>query len=322
MCALLWLSPALAHQFAPSLLELEETGDTQVRVFWKQPLVKVAGSNLTPVLPGECTGKDAPDVRRDDTGMVATWRIDCPGGLSGKSIAVEGIAESRANVLLRIVMADGTSINQVLTPETAVFTITGRQPWTTIVSGYATIGGEHILGGFDHLLFVLGLTLLAPGIGSLLRTVTAFTVGHSVTLGLAVLGFVNLPPAPVEIAIAASILVLAVDLTRQPENRWLRANGWPLAAGFGLLHGLGFAGALSQVGLPQSDIPLALLAFNIGIEIGQIAFVVTVLLASVALVRLPRPVLARAHLLPAYVIGVPAAFWMIERGWGALGIGG
>lgn len=252
-----------AHQFAPALLQLTEQENNLVDVYWKQPMVKVMGSKLRPVLPGECQGLDQPKTEKVGTGVIAIWQMTCPNGLSGKTIAVEGIPESRANVIARIGFLDGSSINHILDGENSRYQIPGPQPWTAVFVDYVKLGVEHILSGFDHLLFVLGLTLLAVNRFRLLWTITAFTVGHSITLALAVLGYFNLPPGPVEIAIAISILVLAIDLVRDKQESWLRQYSWPLGVGFGLLHGLGFAGALAQVGLPDQDIPLALLAFNI-----------------------------------------------------------
>ena len=304
-----------AHQFAPALLELQEVEEGRAAVRWKQPLVRVMGSQLRPVLPGECEGVGRPNVSRKGTGMEATWTIKCPGGLVGKIVSVEGIASSRADVLLRVGLEDGRSFHHVLTGDDATFTVPERESRLSVLTDYARLGVEHILTGFDHLLFVLGLTLLVGYGRLLLWTLTAFTLGHSVTLALAVLGLVNFPPGPIEAGIAFSIYVLAVELVRSNHTTLLHTYPWLVAGLFGLLHGLGFAGALAQVGLPEAEIPLALFSFNVGIELGQVAFVGLVLAVWALLRRLPFAWPRIVQLLPAYTIGSLAAFWFFERSW-------
>lgn len=314
-------APSAAHQFAPALLELEETSATRAAVRWKQPVVRVQGSDLQPVLPPECEGVGAPTVTREGTGLSATWEIDCPGGLVGKTVGVDGIASSRADVLLRVALADGASARQVLTASEPSYTVTGDAGRWGVVTDYCLLGFEHILAGWDHLLFVLALVLLVGWGRSLVWTVTAFTLGHSVTLALAVLGVVSVPQGPIEAAIAASIFVLAVELTRSlAGHRTLTQRyPWAVASAFGLLHGLGFAGALSEAGLPAGEIPLALFAFNVGIELGQLAFVGVVLLAMAALRAVPVSWPRAAKALPAYGIGVMAVYWFLERVVGLAG---
>jgi len=306
---------AEAHQFAPALLELRESDGDHVIVHWKQPVVRVMGSQLRPVLPGNCSGVGSPRVHRKGTGMEATWRIKCPEGLLGKTIGVEGIADSMADVLVRVNRKDGRPFRHVLTPDKPSVRIPEQENRFSLLRSYGELGVEHILTGYDHLLFVLGLTLLVGYGRMLLWTITAFTFGHTITLALAVLGFVNFSPGPIEAGIAFSIYVLAVELARQNPKTPLRTYPWLVASLFGLLHGLGFAGALTGIGLPEGEIPLALFAFNLGIELGQLAFVGVVLLLWAFLTRLPvawpRPV----ELIPAYTIGSLAAFWFLERTW-------
>ncbi len=314
------LLPGLAdaHQFAPALLELREIDASRVAVRWKQPIVRVMGSRVQPVLPGDCNGIGKPEVSRKGTGMDATWQIECPGGLFGKSVGAEGITESRANVLLRVELGDGRSFRHILTGDSPVYRIPEQESRFSVFASYAELGIEHILTGYDHLVFVLGLTLLAGYSRLLLWTITAFTLGHSVTLAFAVLGFVNFPPAAIEAGIAISIYVLAIELVRSERKTVLRNYPWLVAGLFGLLHGFGFAGALAEVGLPQGEIPLALFAFNVGIELGQLGFVAVVLVFWAMLRKLPfswpRPV----QLFPAYAIGSLAAFWFLERSWSFL----
>jgi hypothetical protein len=177
------------------------------------------------------------------------------------------------------------------------------------------VGFDHILSGPDHLLFLLGLVLLVHGCRLLVETVTAFTLGHSVTLSLAALGIVHIPTRPVEALIAFTIFVVAVEVARDTQGRALSVGRvpWAMAFCFGLVHGLGFAGALAQVGLPDHEIPLALVSFNCGIELGQLAFIVLVLIARALLRWLPTSLLRAGELIPAYAIGSMSAFWMLQR---------
>lgn len=308
-------APARAHQFAPALLEIEELSAGEAAVGWKQPAVRVQGSQLRPVLPVECEGIGDPEVQKEGTGVRARWRIRCPGGLTGKSVGVEGIAGSQADVLLRVTLRDGRRIRHVLKAEAPSFAIDADGSRAGVFKDYAALGVEHILLGWDHLLFVLALVLLVGWGRSLVWTITSFTAGHSVTLALASLGVVHVPQAPVEAAIALSIYFLAVELTsvRKGERTLTQRAPWAVAASFGLLHGLGFAGALAEVGLPTAEIPLALFSFNVGIELGQLAFVGAVLLAAAALRGVPVAWPRWAKALPAYGIGAMAVLWFLER---------
>ncbi len=304
-----------AHTFAPSLLALRQESYGVV-VSFKQPRVRVAGSRLRPVLPPSCREIDGPESRLEGTGVLTTWRVTC-AELVGEEISVEGIAGSGADVLLRLELGGGTS-HHVLTADRPSIVVPRAATATDIAGLYGRLGVEHIASGFDHLLFVLGLVLLVKGRRRLVATVTAFTVGHSVTLALASLGVVHVPQGPTEAAIAISLFVLAVELTRPRETEsLLRRAPWAMAILFGLLHGLGFAGALSDVGLPEGDIPVALFSFNLGIEIGQLAFVAVVLVASSWADRglrwIAPPKRSGLARLPAYGIGTLATFWTLER---------
>lgn len=315
LLALLLAVPAVAHQFAPALLELEERSAEIVHVAWKQPAVRVQGSRLRPVLPPECVGIGQPSVVKEGTGLRATWEMRCPQGLAGKTVGVEGIASSQADVLLRVNLRDGRKLRHVLKAQAPSFTIKADSSRLGVFRDYAALGVEHILRGWDHLLFVLALVWLVGGGRSLLWTITAFTGGHSVTLALASLGLVHVPQAPIEAAIALSIYALAVELAgmRAGRRTLTQRAPWAVAGGFGLLHGLGFAGALAEVGLPTAEIPLALGAFNVGIELGQLAFVASVLAVGAALRRMPVVWPSWAQAVPSYGIGALAFFWFLER---------
>jgi hydrogenase/urease accessory protein HupE len=308
--------PAGAHRLAPSLLELSEGDSGEVAVLWKTPLLRAAGSDVRPELPESCADLSEPRAELDAASITLRWTVDCgEAGLVGQSIAVRGLGRSATNALVRIALADGRSVHAVLHAAEPALVVPARQRSLEVVSDYLGLGAEHILTGPDHLLFVLGLVLLVAGARRLLLTVSAFTLGHSVTLSAAALGYVHFPSDWIELAIAATLVVLAAELARQAvaEPTLLRRRPWAMAFFFGLLHGFGFAGALAEVGLPAEEIPLALFAFNAGIEAGQILFVaVVVALRAVlgpALLRGPAW-LVRA---PAYAIGTLAAYWCIER---------
>jgi hydrogenase/urease accessory protein HupE len=216
--------------------------------------------------------------------------------------------------MVMVSLLDGRNYQEVLNAEQTSFIVPEEPGAGEVMTDYSVLGIEHIWSGIDHLLFVFGLLLLVGGGTRLLWTITAFTVGHSITLSLVTLGFFDYPVALVEFTIALSIFVLAVELTRREKHDALWRNPWWLAGGFGLLHGMGFAGALAETGLPQDNVPLALLFFNVGIEIGQIAFIV-VIIGLWLLVRKPlAPYQDRLLPVPVYILGVLSAMWCIERG--------
>jgi hypothetical protein len=309
------LAPALAsaHALSPSLLSLRESGGG-VEVMWKTPLLRLPGVDLRPVLPTDCTVAAPAQLAEESESMVMRWRVACPNmGLVGRQIGVEGLGAAKTDALLHIELADGRVIDTVLRAREPHFTVPDRENWIAVARRYIELGIDHIAGGYDHLLFVLGLLLLVSGGRSLLATITAFTVGHSVTLSLAVLGLARVAAAPVELLIAFSIYLLAVELAHPGVRSRLWQQPWLIAVLFGFLHGLGFAGALREAGLPQGAIPLALLCFNVGIELGQLAFVATAVLAYRAARALAVPTPGWGRTLTVYTIGSLAAFWMIER---------
>jgi hydrogenase/urease accessory protein HupE len=316
LCGLLFPNPEVsAHPLAPSLLEITERAPGQADLLWKTPAARVPGVDLKPVLPAHCLQTGKIESRRVETARTDQWEVFCSAPLVGSSVGVEGIAHAKADVLLRVVLADGRKYQSVLSAGRPSFTIPERQPSLQVFQSYLALGVEHILLGWDHLLFVLGLVLLVKGGRRLLWTLTAFTLGHSLTLSLAVLGWVKIPPEPVEAAIALSIFFLAVELTRgqRASGTFFHRYPWIIASGFGLLHGLGFAGALAQVGLPIGEIPLALFSFNVGIELGQIFFIGALWALYELWRRWARPVPLQGVRIPAYAIGSLAVFWFFER---------
>jgi hydrogenase/urease accessory protein HupE len=311
---------AVAHDVRPGYLSLTERADGRFDALFKVPASAETQLALEARLPPDCRETAPPQGERVTGATVERWIVDCgAAGLENGEISIGGLELTLTDVLLRVEWRDGARYSTLLRPE-APSARAGREQRASVpVAGFLRLGVEHILGGIDHLLFVLCLVLLVDGTRRLLLTITAFTVAHSVTLALATLGLVRVPSGPVEASIALSIVLLAVELVRRRrgESSLTARRPWLVAFAFGLLHGLGFAGALSQVGLPQGEIPLALLLFNGGVELGQIAFVV-VMLGLLAAGRLAsRRVVLRppswAPLVPAYAIGCVAATWLIQR---------
>jgi len=244
----------------------------------------------------------------------ATYR-SARGSAIGETIAVDGLSVLQTDVLLRVNLADGTAHSAILRPSKPSFSIPAFESKSEVAISYWRMGVIHILEGVDHLLFLFALMLIVSGFWKLLQTVTAFTLAHSVTLALATLGFVNVPPAPTEAVISLSILFLAAEIVRkqQGEMGLTEQRPWLVALAFGLFHGVGFAGALTEVGVPAHEVPLALLMFNVGVETGQILFVAAVIAALAALRRLPLTLPEGAWRLAPYSIGSLAAFWTIQR---------
>ena len=317
LLVVLFAHNASAHRFAPSLLKVTETGLGQYNMVWKTPAQGTSNVPLRPTWPDDCAVSNATPAQLEGTGKVSSWQLSCQfdeAGLVGQTLGVAGLGANQASAMVMISLLDGRSYQEVLNAEQADFIVPEEPGAGEVMGDYSLLGMEHIWGGIDHLLFVFGLLLLVGGGTRLLWTITAFTVGHSITLSLVTLGFFDYPVALVEFTIALSIFVLAVELTRKQRHDLLWRNPWWLAGGFGLLHGMGFAGALAETGLPQDNVPLALLFFNVGIEIGQIAFIVAVM-ALWLLVRRPlAPWQDRLWPVPVYVLGALSAMWCIERG--------
>ncbi len=315
-CLFACLSPSLAaaHPLAPALLQLEEREGGLVDVLWKRSSLSVPGSNIEPVVPPACPATTTPRFEEQGVAVLIRWTIDCSEtGLVGQPVRVEGLGPAKIDTLVRIQLADGRTIQRVLRSGEPEMLVPEKASRFQVFVDYLTIGFEHILSGADHLLFVFGLFLLCAAAGPLIKTITSFTVGHSVTLSLAALGYSNLPSGPIEALIAASVLALAVELARDTEKETLMHRyPWPIALLFGLLHGMGFAGALREVGLPQGEIPMALFSFNVGIELGQLVFVVGLVAAAAAIRRTSLPI-AMPQRAAVYVMGSLAAFWTIER---------
>lgn len=304
-----------AHEIRPAYLELHEEASGEFHVLWKTPMRGDLRLSLRPEFSGPTENLSPVTTRRLNDAAVQRWTLRAVEPLRGRSVRIAGLEGTMTDALVRVTFADGATWTQRLTPAHPSATIPERVTLLTTASTYLLLGVEHILLGVDHLLFVLALLILTHRGWKLVKTVTAFTIAHSITLGLATLGLVHVPSAPVEAIIALSIVYVAAEIVyarRGVQGITARAP-WIAAFAFGLLHGFGFAGALSEVGLPQGHIPLALLFFNLGVEAGQLIFVGAVI-AFVRLIQRLRVQIPRgAELVPPYAIGSVAMFWVIQR---------
>ena len=318
--SLLAVPTTRAHEARPAYLEIKETSPNQFSVLWRTPVL--AGMRLPVVLtmPGDVKNlKEPVEQELADSLLERRWIDAGATGLAGKQIQFTGLQLTITDVLVRVEMLDGRTWTAIAHPSQPWVQIAASQTWLGVAGAYLRLGIEHILGGIDHLLFILALMILVKGTRRLVATVTAFTVAHSITLAAATLGFVHVPQKPVEACIALSIVFVACEIVhaRQGWQGWTERWPWIVAFTFGLLHGFGFAGALNAVGLPQTAIPVALLFFNVGVEVGQLLFIAAIL-SIMALGRwlirraaIPQP--AWAWRVAPYSIGGVAAFWMVQR---------
>ena len=307
---------ASAHEARPAYLELTEALPDRYDVVWRTPVV--AGLRLPVLLQFPIGVNDLvkPRLHELPDSIVERRIITTPGGLGGKAHRTVGLQGTITDVLVRIQARDGAHSTMLVHPSRPWVEIAATPEASTVASAYLAHGIAHILLGYDHLLFVLALILVVPNLRALVMTVTAFTLAHSITLALATFGLVRVPGPPVEAAIALSILLLACEIARSSAGQPSLMARWPwlMAFSFGLLHGFGFASALSEIGLPRGDIPLALFAFNVGVEIGQLVFIAAVLAALTLARRIPIPdVSQRARPVATYAIGSLAAFWFVDR---------
>jgi hydrogenase/urease accessory protein HupE len=313
---LLLIPVSYAHESRPAYLELKEQAKNVFDVQWRRPARGDMVLRMQPQFPEHCVSNNQVASYIIQGMSIERWQIDCgEKGLSDQSITIEGLKETITDALVRVEMANGAVYTKIIKGNDPAFTIQGEPSIWKVINDYFWLGVGHILGGIDHLLFVLCLLLIVNGTWLLVKTITAFTVAHSITLGMATLGFVNVPQAPVEAVIALSILFLAAELMRQKkgERDIAMQAPWLVAFIFGLLHGFGFAGALSEVGLPQTEIPLALLMFNIGVEAGQLVFILIVIVALKLGIHILKSPQSWAKPATTYIIGGISAFWLIER---------
>ena len=307
-----FVPPSAAHEVRPAYLAIDEIAPEIHRVTWKQPVLGDRRLPLDPVLPGHCEVLDESLPEHTGSALIVRWEVQCD--LTRGTLEIRGLSRTLTDVMVRITSLEGEQKNHMLKPESPRLDLTDPAP---AVGAYLLFGIEHLLFGFDHILFVIGLVLFIPDRWMLLKTVTAFTAAHSVTLALSVLELVQLPQGPVEAVIALSILFLARELMLPEEKRSaiMRIRPWLMAFTFGLLHGFGFASALADIGLPREDLGIALLLFNLGIETGQLM----VIAAMLGTAWLARQLHARSHPLWqqafTWLMGIAAAFWTIDRTW-------
>lgn len=311
LAALLVPATVAAHPLAPAMLELREVGAARYELLWRTSVMRTGRNEVTPALPPDCAALRPPETRVEQGEAVVTrGLVQCAQPLLGREIGVRGLEGAGINVIARVVSADGEEAKALLGPDQASFTAVPAP----VFAPYVALGASHLAAGPDHWLFLLALSLLLRGVRTLVLAVTAFTIGHSLTLALAALRLVPAGGAWAEVAIAVTLLVLALELARPAAApaSWLLRRPWLAAGAFGLVHGLGFAGSLVEAGLPANAVPLALLAFNLGIELGQLAFIAAAVLIMAIGRRLPArgPLLAHA---PAYAIGGLAVYWCLER---------
>lgn len=308
--------PVSADEIRPGYLELNTTDGLVYSVKWKVPMKGDLVLSLKPVLPDSCTDRTPPSSITSGGAMITRWSLSCAGGIRDKNIRIDGLENTITDVLVRIVHQDGITQMMRLTPTETGFVVALETTSMDVITVYTALGIEHILMGVDHLLFVFALLLIVNGWRRLVGTITAFTLAHSITLFAATMGYVHVAQAPVEAVIALSILFLATEIIHNRQGRpgLAKRFPWMVAFIFGLLHGFGFAGALAEIGLPEQSIPLALLFFNVGVELGQLLFVAAVVGAGWVLRKLfTDRAMNGGEIAASYLIGGTAAFWVIER---------
>lgn len=304
-----------AHESRPAYLEIGEAEAGILNINWTRPLRDERALNIHPVFPVTCSTKGTGSRYQIEGLLHERWLLDCgEAELIGKQVSISGLENTISDVLLRFQRLDGSSHVQVLDSKNPTFVFpSGKIADTNVAPYYFSAGVKHILHGNDHLLFVFALLLLISGFWQVIKTITAFTLAHSFSLMAAVLGYVHIPSTPVEAVIALSIMFLAGELLRSNERSISRRWPWLIAAVFGLVHGLGFAGALSEIGLPEGEIPLALFMFNIGVEAGQVLFIIVATGMLVLLAKIMQQSFNKVEFVSTYAIGSIAAFWLIER---------
>ncbi len=308
--------PAAAHEVRPAYLQVTERPDGHLDVLFKQPSTTSLAVRLDPDISGGLLNAKPALVDSGAGYETRVWRKLDPGrtGLGGRTVAIHGLDRSITDALVVVHYADGHDLQEILRPGQAALSLDPRGDNLPVFT-YLSLGINHILTGYDHLMFVLGLVLLVRSVPVLLKTITAFTVAHSITLAATALGVLHIRPPLIEAMVALSIVFVAVELANWQRGRSSLTVRWPwlIAFTFGLLHGTAFAGALAEIGLPKGNIPLALFLFNLGVEIGQLLFVAVILAVAFVLRRLKLTEVAALKPVPTYAIGICAAFWFCER---------
>ncbi len=300
----------LAHEVRPAYLEINATGENEYSVIWKQPLLNGRPLSLQPDFPSDCARSSTRIEALGTEALIERIELQCASSLKGRIVGVSGLTKTLTDVLVRAQLGNGVTTT-LLRPESPTTKLgTGR---SAPLASYLRLGIEHLLFGIDHVLFVIGLMFFLDRIGPLVKTITSFTVAHSLTLGISAIGLVRIPQAPIEAVIALSILFLATEKLRGTTNTLVARRTWLIAFIFGLLHGFGFAGALNDIGLPRENLLLALLLFNLGVELGQLVVVGAALLVAHATSRWFSPTPRMVWQAPVYGMGAIASFWFVSR---------
>lgn len=324
--------PCVAHPLAPSLLEITET-ESGYDVLWKMPRKKEAGVNLAPLLPATCSKPIDPKTDATQSAYLINYKVECSESLKGQTVKIQGLQLATTNVVVRYIDVEGYKSHWLLSNENTELMIPLEKSASTIFSDYIVLGIEHLLGGIDHVLFVVALLLLVPMGRTLIIAITAFTLGHSITLALSALDLLAIPQQPIEILIAITIMLVASDVitSKSKGQTWLQRYPGMMTCLFGLIHGLGFAGVLGEIGLPPNDKIMALFAFNLGLEVGQLGVVFMWLAAAALISRFfasinrgvgtasPWLAFQRWQQLMAYTIGSVGAYWVFDRSFALLG---
>ncbi len=305
-----------AHELQPGLLEIRQLSSDQYEVSWRAPTYFNKPHPASLLLPKQWETVGKPSVRNLPDSKLHRRVVRVPqGDITGSIIRFVDLEATITDVFVRVYWLDGSKTSAIARPNQTRVTIVGNKTSWQVFVDYLVLGIDHILSGFDHLTFVFVLLLMVVGWRKLVATITSFTIAHSMTLAAVTLGFVWVPGPPVEAVIALSILFLASELAKinRGESSLTAQYPWVVAFIFGLLHGFGFAGALSDIGLPENEIPLSLLSFNIGVELGQLLFVggVLVVITFLKKIRVSWPVWS--YQVPVYAIGSVASFWLIQR---------
>lgn len=308
-----WPIAAGADELRPGYVEFVQIEGSTWQLSWKQPLPAPGPAPLAnPVLPERCETEGKPLARPAPLALLGSAKVRCDGEIAGGEIGFEAVFGG-GDVLLRIVPRDAPVQTYRLTESEPVASIAAEPSAAQVWRSYFLLGVEHILEGWDHLLFVIALVLLVRRGMAVVKAVTAFTVAHSVTLAGVSLGLFGLPGRPVEAVIALSIVLLAVEGARADKDTLTRRWPWLVAFLFGLIHGFGFAGALREIGLPQGEVPAALISFNLGVEAGQLGVVLAVLLVLESVRRMRGAALEPSVRLASYAIGITGSYWLIDR---------
>jgi len=313
---LLFANHSIADEIRMAYMQLNENKKNNFSILFKIPTKKGRKLSINAQLPDTCKNISQIDTHLVNKAYLNSWDIECKDGLVGKKISIDGLKQTKTDLLLQIKFLNRESQTILLSADNTSHEIPKEESYLDVIATYTSLGIVHILEGFDHLLFVLALLLIVKSVRQLIWTITAFTLAHSITLAGASLGYISLPQQPVEAIIALSIVFLAMEVIHQKRgiNGIASRFPWIVAFTFGLLHGFGFAGALSEIGLPQQSVPLALLFFNVGVEIGQLIFVSIVLLFGYVFKKLKQShLLQRTELVVTYLIGGLSSFWLIER---------